>query len=87
MTVLLQTGEQARQQSGSPVPWDAHPLEECRPVGAAICIWFLRDRGARLRGLPLGDSQERFGPVAVLLRPVLGAAALLGLGEALLGVG
>ncbi len=44
--------------------------------------------GAESRGhSALSDSQERFGPVAVLLRSALGAAAVLGLGETLLGVG
>ncbi len=43
--------------------------------------------GYQLLAHPVGDAEERFRPVAVLLSPAPGAAPLLGLAEAPLGVG
>src|SRR3982750_2378120 len=46
-----------------------------------------RTTSSSLIGSPPGDRKERFGAVAVFLRPVLLGAAALRLGEPLFGVG
>src|SRR4051794_8239542 len=48
---------------------------------------FARTTSSSLIGSPPGDRKERFGAVAVFLRPVLLGAAVLGLREPLFGVG